>query len=321
MPLLPKMIYFLYGKDSYRSREKLKEIIESYKKVHKSGLSLSFFDFKEKGKEMDFSRISGEFNQVSMFQEKRLVVLYDPFESADFKKKFLDESKNLLKSSDLIVIYSESDVDQRDGLFKFLAKNAKCQKFEPLAGIKLKNWATKEFEKYEAKTEPFVIEKLLVRTGSDLWQLSNEVKKLACFKKGGCVSLKDIDLFIRPKIESDIFKTIDAIALKNKKEALSLVHKHIENGDSPVYLLSMINYQFRNVLNIRDLMEKRYPFSSISQKSGLHPYVVKKSYFQAQSFSIGNLKDIYQKIFQADLDAKTGKAGAEEALDMLIMEI
>ncbi|MCX6759899.1 MAG: DNA polymerase III subunit delta [Candidatus Nealsonbacteria bacterium] len=315
------MIYFLYGEDSYRSREKLKEIIESYKKVHKSGLSLNFFDFDEKGREVDFSEINSEYKQASMFKEKKLLVLSSPFKSADFKKRFLNESKKLLESSDLLVFYEDNDIDSKDALFKFLLKNAKCQKFEFLTGAKLKNWATKEFEKYEVKTEPFAIEKLVMRTGSDLWRMSNEIKKLACFRKGGCISLKDIDIFIKPKIESDIFKTIDAIALKNKKEALSLIHKHIENGDAPIYLLSMINYQFRNVLSIKDLMEKKYPFNLIASKSGLHPYVVKKSYFQAQSFSSDGLKKIYQKIFQADLDSKTGRIGAEEAIDMFIAEI
>lgn len=314
------MIYFLYGKDTYSSREKLKEIIESYKQAHKSGLSLKFIDFLE-NKEVDFSEISGGLRQASMFKEKKLLVFCNPFKNIDFKNKFLEESKNILKSGDLIVFYSDCDIDAKDALLKFLLKNAKCQKFEPLAGVKLKNWAIKEFEKYKVKTEPFAVEKLINRIGSDLWRMSNEIKKLACFKKNGCVLLKDIDIFIKPRIESDIFKTIDAIALKNKKEALNLVHKHIENGDSPIYLLSMINYQFRNVLNIRDLIEKRYPFNTIASKSGLHPYVAKKTYFQAQNFSIDSLKKIYQKIFQADLDAKTGKAGPEEALDMFISEI
>lgn len=299
----------------------MKEIIESYKEIHKSGLSLSFFDFGEKGKEIDFSQISNECKQASMFKEKKLLVLSSPFKDADFKRRFLDEFKKISESSDLMVFYEDNDVDLKDALFKFLLKNAKCQKFEFLTGAKLKNWAMKEFEKYNAKTEPFVIEKLVMRIGSDLWRFSNEIKKLSCFKKGGCILLKDIDIFIKPKIESDIFKTIDAIASNNKKDALSLIHKHIENGDAPAYLLSMINYQFRNVLNIKDLMEKRYPFNLIASKSGLHPYVVKKTYFQAQSFSSDGLKKIYQKIFQTDLDSKTGRLGAEEALDMLIAEI
>lgn len=42
------MILFLYGPDTYRSRQKLNDIIENYKKIHKSGLNLVRFNMAEK---------------------------------------------------------------------------------------------------------------------------------------------------------------------------------------------------------------------------------------------------------------------------------
>jgi DNA polymerase III delta subunit len=53
----------------------------------------------------------------------------------------------------------------------------------------------------------------------------------------------------------------------------------------------------------------------------LHPFVVKKSYQQANKFTLQELKKIYQKIFKADLDIKTGKITPETALDLLLTEI
>ena len=38
------MIIFLYGEDTYRLQQKLKEIGDQYKKVHKSGLNLEKID-------------------------------------------------------------------------------------------------------------------------------------------------------------------------------------------------------------------------------------------------------------------------------------
>ena len=40
------MTIFIYGQDTYRSRLKLSEIVEHYKKIHKSGLNLKYFDIK-----------------------------------------------------------------------------------------------------------------------------------------------------------------------------------------------------------------------------------------------------------------------------------
>ncbi len=305
------MILFLYGEDTYRMKEKMKEIIERYKKVHKSGLNLKYFD--------NFEDLKDGMNQISMFKEKKLAVINNPFSNIEFKEKFLENCKDFAKSEDIIVFYQEEEINKNDTLFKFLKKNAKCQEFSLLGGSKLKEWIKKEFGKYQAGIEPKSLEMLIEYIGNDLWRMSNEIKKLVSYKKK--VNSEDVKLLVRPKIETAIFKTIDAISQKNKKLAINLIHKHIEKGDHPLYLLTMINYQFRNLLIIKDLIERHKPYSVILKKSGLHPFVVKKSYFQCQKFTFQELKKIFQKIFKVDLDIKTGRIKPEIALDMLIAEI
>ena len=307
------MIIFLYGEDTYRMREKLKEIIESHHKIHKSRLNLKYFD--------DFANFKNEIRQTSMFQEKKLAIITNAFASPDFKEKFCQSKKEFLDTEDIILIYEEKDFNKNNSLFRFLKKNAKSQEFKFLAGQRLKTWIKKEFDRYEVNIDSGVLEKLIEYIGNDLWQMSNEIKKLASFRNREIVRAEDIELLVRSKIETDIFKTIDAIAEKNKKQALSLLHKHLEKGDSPLYLLSMINYQFRNLLIVKDFIEKYKPYDVILKKSGLHPFVVKKTYYQSQKFTFPELKKIFQKIFEADLNIKTGRIQPETALDLLIAEI
>ena len=311
------MIIFLYGQDTYRSRQKLNQIIEHYKKIHKSGLNLKFFDCQT----ADFQDFEDEIRSNSMFKEKKLIVLKNIFLNQKFKENFLKNSSKLSQSNDIILFHEEREISSTDLLFKFLKKQVKSQEFKPLEGQKLKNWAKKELSKFRTEISPEALDKLINFVGNDLWQLSNEVKKLVNFKAKGKIGPEDVELLVKPKIEADIFKTIDAIALKNKKQALKLLHKHLEKGDNPLYLLSMINFQFRNLLIIKDLIEKNRPYYSILKTSKLHPFVVKKSYQQAQKFTSQELKKIYQKIFQVDLTIKTGKIEPETALDILIAEI
>ena len=72
---------------------------------------------------------------------------------------------------------------------------------------------------------------------------------------------------------------------------------------------------------IRELIDKNRPYFLISKETKLHPYVVKKSHAQAQRFSLSELKKIYQKIFEVDLNIKTGKIDPQIALDLLIAEL
>ena len=311
------MIIFLYGKDSYRSKQKLNEIIKHYKEIRKSGLNLIYSDAGQ----MDFPDFYNNFKISSMFAETKLVILKDVFANKKFQEDFTKEIKYLESLKDVIVVYEKEAVDQRLKIFKVLTKEGKSQEFKLLDGKGLRNWVQKELEAQNQKINIDALNFLLSYTGNDLWQLSNEIKKLADFKNGLAIKKEDVELLVKPKIENDIFKTIDSLAIKDKKQALNFLQKHLDGGDSPLYLLSMIGYQFKNLLIVKELAQKGLMYTSIVKKSGLHPFVVKKNYFQCNQFSFQELKDIYYKIFQADLDIKTGKIEAETALNLLISQI
>ncbi len=314
------MIIFLYGQDTYRAKKKLKEIIEHYQKVHKSGLNFRFLDLAEKTAE-EFEDFKDNIRQASMFKEKKLQILSNPFSNSFFKEKFLERAEDFIKSEDIIVLFQEDGIKKNDKLFKFLKKKAKCQEFNLLGGRKLYSWVKDRFEKEGFKVKEDVLEKLISFVGNDLWRMENEILKLTNYRKRGKIKKEDVELLVRPEIETDIFKTIDAIAQRDKKKALSLLYKHLGKGDNPLYLLSMISYQFRNVLQIKELIDKHKPYNIILKKSGLCSFVARKSYYQARKFSLSELKKIYHNIFQADLDIKTGKIESETAIDLFIATV
>jgi DNA polymerase-3 subunit delta len=311
------MIIFLYGSDTYRSRQKLNEIVEGYKKSHKTGLNLKWFE----GENLEFEELKNEIQQASIIAGKKMLILKNVFSDSIFKEKFLKSSKNFINLKDLILFYEEKEVKETDSLFKFLKKSGKCQKFDSLEGQNLKSWIKKEFDAWKVRVEPAAIDRLVNFVGGDSWRLSNEIRKLAAYQKDGVVDSKDVGLLVKPGIETDIFKTIDALAQKNKKLALELLHKHLTRGDSPLYLLSMVNFQFRNLLEVKGLAEKNCTYEKILKETKLHPYVVRKSLWQSQKFTLPELKKIYRKIFKVDYDIKTGKMEPATALDLLITEI
>lgn len=311
------MILFLYGEDSYRSKDKLNEIVSYYKETKKSGLNLIYFNANQK----DFSDFYDNFKISSMFAERKLVILRNVFSNKKFQEDLLEQIKHLESFGDVVVIYEDVAVDERTKIFKILKKECKSQEFNLLEGNKLKLWTQEEFAKQNQKINGDALVLLLTYTRNDLWRLSQEVKKLANFRNSLVIRKEDVELIVRPKIEVDIFKTIDALALKNRKQALELLRNHLDQGDNPLYLFSMIVYQFRNLLLVKELADKGLMYTSIVKKSGLHPYVVKKNYFACNQFSLEELKEIYHKIFKIDLDIKTGKIEPETALDFFIAQV
>lgn len=317
------MIIFLYGRDSYRGKQKLFEIIESYKKTHKNGLSLSIFGDQK----ISFQDLKNQIQSISMFKEKKLAIVKNSLADKAFKEEFLKNKEFFLKTEEIIVFFEDKELPSRDATASFLKDNAsKIQEFEPLSGAKLKNWIKKEIEKYGVEADIAVIEKLSRDVGGDLWQMSNEIKKLANFKRKGKISIKDVDLLVRPKAEADIFKTIDFIAKKDKKNAFLLIKKHLEKGESPFYIFTMINFQFRNLIMVKEKCKEGNPdspakISLFAKELGIHPFVFRKAFYQSGYFQFEELKKIYQSLFRIDLATKTGEISPENALDIFIAQL
>jgi DNA polymerase-3 subunit delta len=229
------MIYLIFGEDTFRANRKLKEIIEKYRKIHKSGLNLKILDLKEKNFD-DFKR---EFESSPMFSEKKLLVLKNASQNKEFKEKFLKEIEKFEKSKEIIFFFEEGEI-KNDSFFEEIKKHGKFQEFKPLDRLRLKIWIRQEFEKYRAKIEDRAIERLIFLVGNDLWRMSEEIRKLVAFKRGKNIREKDVEILILPKLELDIFKTIDAISSRNKKMAFKSLHSYLKRGEKPAVLLSII---------------------------------------------------------------------------------
>jgi DNA polymerase III subunit delta len=323
------MIVFLYGEDSFRSRQKLNEIKEKYAKSDKSGSGLSSFDVLDE--KNITQKIKDAFGMANLLAPKRLVVVENLIsigseseqkEALDYVKKNIDK---ILSDNDLVAVFWEREMPKKNNsLFKFLDKSAKSQNFEKLNGTKINQWILVRMKMFDERAgiSKTALEKLIVYTGNDSRVLDNEMQKLASFTEGRMITDDDVELLVRSNIDSNIFQFIDALGANKKKEALGLLHGHLEKGDDPFYLMTMFVYQFRNMLKVADLVDRgvrnEYEISKIAK---LHPFVVKKSLGQIRNFSFEKLKSIYDKLCDMDSLVKTGKIDIRLALDKFVAEI
>jgi len=184
------MIYLIFGEDTFRAIRKLKEIVEKYKKIHKSGLNLKIVDLKEKKFE-DFKR---EFDFVPMLSEKKLLILKNVSDNQEFKEKFLQEVEKYAKSNEIIFFFEEGKI-KTDSFFNAIKKLGRFEEFKLLDKAKLKIWVKEEFKRYNAKIEEKAVEKLVFLVGNDLWRMSEEIKKLVVLKKGKIIKKEDVVVF------------------------------------------------------------------------------------------------------------------------------
>jgi DNA polymerase III subunit delta len=309
------MIVFLYGKDTYRSFEKLQEVIEEHKKKYESGLNLEFFNEKSSLKELlDCSK------QSSMFTDRRLVIINGAF-SAWNKQKDFSKKIDYLKDSDDVFVFREGALLKAE-LKKIERKKEEkklmIKEFSLLSKEKLFIWTKNIFIKNDVDIEDEAVYHLMKIGGDDLWRIKTESEKLSLYKKK--ITKQDAEFFVKTEVNPNIFNTIEAIAEKNKEKALSFVYDHLEKEDHPLYILSMIVYQVKNLVIVKDLAERSIPYNQAKSRSGLHPFVFQKTYRQAEKFTLQELKKLYEKLFKFDLKSKTGQIEPVMAIHLFIFE-
>ena len=179
----------------------------------------------------------------------------------------------------------------------------------------------KETRYNNLKQEIVELKRTISERERELNNLENEIKKLAAFKRGQKIQLRDVQFLCRRSPASEIFKALDALSVGNKKKAAELLHHGVRSGDSPLYILSMVVYQLRNMLAVKELVERGKIKTAIIKETGLHPYVAQKTIACAGYFPLIKLKKIYQGLLRVDMGVKTGKLSPETALDILISRI
>lgn len=111
--------------------------------------------------------------------------------------------------------------------------------------------------------------------------------------------------FFDAKVDITIFPFLDAISARQRKSALSEYLKLQKTGSEPIYILTMLVWQFRNVI---------VPENA----SG---FVQKKALEAKKNFTFEELRRVYYQLLQMDIQMKTGEGIPEVLLDQFIFKV
>lgn len=320
------MILFLYGEDSFRSRQKLAEYKERFLKKYGPQGSLRIIDLEEK-RGLNFSEIA---RSDGLFSSVRLAIIKNALAYLSDEKQrsiaeFLKSNRPIAgEKENVIIFWEENEPKKTNVLFKYLQRGAEVEQFEKLGEIKLNSWINSRLKEInpEIVISKTAAEKLIAYASGEMEQIGNEILKLVNYKNRGEISEEDIDKLVPAALISNIFETIEAASGGNKKRALALLHKQIKDKEGSFYILSMYVYQFRNLMRIGEcFFQGAANKFDVAKKTGLHPFVVQKALPQLKNFTLKKLTNIYSRLQKIDLDAKTGKADIGLALDKFLVEL
>lgn len=256
------MIYFLYGEDDFRAKQKLAEIRSKFTDDSLGDTNISTFE----GESIDIEKIDQAVQSIPFLVSRKLVIIKNIFseKNKDIQSKLTTYIDKVPKTT-ILVFFEQETIDKRSGLFKKLIKIAKSKEFTKLEIPQAKAWVRRTVETREGKIDFQAVDKLILATGVDLWRLDNEINKLLAYNKN--IRPENIDKLIKAQVNANIFSLIDAIGQKNLKRAVQELRQLIVTGENEIYIHSMIVYQARNLLLIKSLKEKGENLSQIRKKN------------------------------------------------------
>ncbi len=315
------MIYFFYGDDSYR----LKKTVEAFSKKFGSDDNLNTSLFEG---DFDIEKIRSDVMSLPFLGKNRLVIIKNILSAKNVDTKKLVGVLDKKPESTIILFIEEGQPDKRSTLFKRLIKD-KSREFGILQGGELVKWIREEAEKAGGEIEPKEANILAGYFGGDLWQLKNEIEKLVAYNKK--VTEETIEKLSIANINVKIFDLTDAITAKNKEKAFRVLGELLDSGENEIYILSMIQWQVRNLALVYNL--RSHSEHEIAKMAKLNPFIVKKSLSAVRllchsreggnpdEIGFNKIKSYYSQIIEAENDIKTGAKEPDVALELLVNKL
>lgn len=312
------MHLFFYGEDTYRLQEKLKALKGRYL-ASSSTADLNFVVLEGTS---SWDEIFKELCAMPFLADKRLVILKNFLSAAkDEPKQKLADFLSQIPESTILIIAQEEEFDHRQKLYKALNQPKTAEEFTYLIGPALTNWVRATVAEAAAKIEPAAINLLISYLGSDLYRLKLELEKLVAYVDDRAITAADVEKLVRSESSDSVFSFIDALGQNSKAQAAKLLHALLDSGETELYLLGMIVYQFRNLIIVQSLVNESKSPAEIATAAKMHPFVVKKSIACLRYFSEKRLHEIYEYLLEKDLQLKTGQLDPATALDLLVAEL
>ena len=235
-------------------------------------------------------------------------------------EKGLAEYVHFLPDSTVLVVVVDEELSASSTLLKAAQEHGKVMQYTLPKGAAVKTWIENRAKSSGVKITPEAVSMLADYIGNQLRLLANELDKLATYAGSGATIDADDVRKLSPQVQdARVFDLTDALAERNRKKALDLLHDLLADGEPPLRLISTITSQVRSLLLVKELAADGLRVSQIVAATGMAPFVAEKAVRQIGKFSSSQLEGAYRQLLATDAALKRSRMTPDMALDLLVV--
>ena len=125
----------------------------------------------------------------------------------------------------------------------------------------------------------------------------------------------------RNTIAAKPFALTDALGTRDTTSALASWHDQLLAGREPLEVLGLVAWQLHRWVLIKRLSASGLSEERIAQATGFRPWQVQRAQDEVAQRPLASLQRLLERCWELDVDAKSGRAVPELAVEMLITDV
>lgn len=324
-----KPVYLFLGHENYLMNKAIDRLKNKYVSESLEALNYIVID----GRESDFDDILNACETLPFMSEKKIVVIRDISRILENGHEDLGKEIGLYveKLDDylcLIIMDRSNNLKKTSSIYRRIKKLNGVVEFTTLKGRDLNWWIGENFKKRGKKISNVDINYFISKStysdyGSNktLYDLENELLKVADYTKEKVVTKEDIDMVLIRTLDTNIFNLLNSINKRDSETALNIFNEmHMANEPIP-RILYMIIRQIRLMLMYNLYRARGYGEKECQGKMRISLFEFRKLSAQARGFTEENLTKALNKILEIDIKQKTTSQDEKLALEILIVNL
>ncbi len=303
-------LFLIYGEESFLINKKINEIIDKD--------NTKIYDMLE----TNMSIVIEDLLSYSLFSTSKDILCTNcTFLTSSSEDK---ESLNLLKEvlnkdiENRLILTVNSKVDERKKVVKEILRIGTIYQFNILKDYEVVKFIEDEFKRLKYKVDISTINYFHDFVGDNLGIIKSEIDKLTLYKEDNIINKEDIDSITSRSIEINIFDLIDAVVKKDLDKSLKIYDDFILMNEEEIKLISMLGDQFRLIYQVKTMYQFGYTESDIIKELGVHPYRIKLA--RQSLITLGEAKEYLLKLYDLDVEIKTGKKDKRAAFKLFLLD-
>ena len=262
-------LYLFAGEEQYLQERALKLLRDT---VDEADRAFNVFTFTigeahSTGAKTSARDAIGAANEITLSTSRRIIVI------KEFDKIKEDETEMVLEylkrpAPMATVVFQATAVDQRRKISTALLKSATVVAFDRLSEQQAARWAEGYLKLRDCRIEASALGLLIGLVGTRLSRLASELDKLASYAGGGFINSATVEELVPRAREHTTWELWDAILERNRKRALRLTERLLDDGNDPLMILGALAGLYRRLLAAKDLMARGAPAEEVNRATG-----------------------------------------------------